>query len=441
MKIQNKQIHRVSAETAERAYASLKASETRYRRLFETARDGILILDADTGRITDVNPFLVEMLGYSHAQFIGKRLYEISPFRDIRANLSAFQELQDRGYIRYEHLPLEAKDGKRIDVEFVSNAYWVNHSRVIQCNIRDITARKQAEEAKSKLEFQFQRAQKMEAIATLAGGIAHQFNNALVVITGTLDLLEMDLSDNEKVVWYLESIKKSALRMTQLTRQLLAYARGGKYQVETISLSDFVRDALPLLTPGLKPTVNIETDLPDDVLKTRVDRVQMQMILLAIMSNASEAIEKEGCIRVICRNEVITEENSKDFPGLMIGSYVCLTIEDSGQGMDEETRRKVFEPFFTTKFQGRGLGMAAAYGIVNNHGGQVTVESQLDRGTIVRIWLPALLEIEEKATKKQKIRPNRATGTIQMIENKEDGTTVIRQCVRSVRNSCAPQIV
>jgi PAS domain S-box-containing protein len=419
MKRLKKQIHGASAEPAEGVYASLKASETRYRRLFETARDGILILDADTGQIIDVNPFLVEMLGYSHEQFIGKKLYQIGPFRDIRGNLSAFQELQDKGYIRYEHLPLETKDGRQIDVEFVSNAYWVNHSRIIQCNIRDITERKQAEEAKSKLESRFQQARKMEAITTLAGGIAHQFNNALVMITGTLDLLEMDVSDNENVAWYLGSMKKSALRMTQLTRQLLAYARGGKYQVETISLSDFVRDTLPLLTPDLKPTVTIEADLHDDVLKTRVDLIQMQMMLLAIMSNASEAIEKEGCVRIACRNEAITEKNAKDFPGLVPGSYACLTIEDNGKGMDEETRRRVFEPFFTTKFQGRGLGMAAAYGIVNNHGGRMTVESQLDRGTIVRFWLPAIFEIEEKAAEKPKIESNRATGAIPMIENEK----------------------
>ncbi|MHC4207552.1 MAG: two-component system sensor histidine kinase NtrB [Planctomycetota bacterium] len=412
MRSRRKQIHKASVEPAERVYTSLKESETRYRRLFETARDGILILDADTGQITDVNPFIVEMLGYTHGELIGKKLWEIGSFRDIGENLSAFQELQDKGYIRYEHLPLETKNRQQIDVEFVSNVYWVNHSRVIQCNIRDITERIQAEKAKSKRESQFQQARKTEAIATLAGGIAHQFNNALVVISGTLDLLEMDVSDNKNLAWYLGAMKKSALRMTQLTRQLLAYARGEKYQIETISLSDFVRDTLPLLTPGLNPSVNIETDLPDNVLKTNVDLIQMQMILPAIMSNASEAIEAEGCIRITCKNEVITEKNIKDFPGLMIGSYVCLTIEDNGKGMDEETRRQVFEPFFTTKFQGRGLDMAAVYGVVNNHGGRITVESQLNRGTIVRVWLPALFEIKEKATKKLQIRPNSFNNTI-----------------------------
>ena len=126
---------------------ALKVSEVRYRRLFETAKDGILILDADTGRITDANPFLQDLLGYSHAELLGKMLWEIGPFRDIAASRSAFRKLQRKEYIRYENLPLETKGRRHRQVEFVSNVYRVNGTKVIQCNIRDITARHQAEEA------------------------------------------------------------------------------------------------------------------------------------------------------------------------------------------------------------------------------------------------------------------------------------------------------
>jgi PAS domain S-box-containing protein len=127
------------------AAAALKASEARYRRLFETAKDGIFILDAATGRIVDVNPFLVELLGYGREHLLGKQLWELGPFKDIAANQVAFHDLQTKEYIRYEHLPLETKAGRHIDVEFVSNAYLVNGERVIQCNVRDITERKRAE--------------------------------------------------------------------------------------------------------------------------------------------------------------------------------------------------------------------------------------------------------------------------------------------------------
>jgi len=125
---------------------ALIISETRYRRLFETAKDGILILNADTGDIADVNPFLIEMLGYSKEEFIGKKLWEIGFFKHIEASKESFEKLQKEEYIRYENLPLETKDGQKIDVEFISNVYTVNHTKVIQCNIRNITARKAVEE-------------------------------------------------------------------------------------------------------------------------------------------------------------------------------------------------------------------------------------------------------------------------------------------------------
>jgi PAS domain S-box-containing protein len=130
---------------------ALRSSETRYRRLFETAQDGILILDADTAQIIDVNPFLTEMLGYSHKDFMGRKLWEIGAFQDIAASKVAFLELQRKGYVRYEDLPLETRDERQVDVEFISNVYFVNHKRVIQCNIRDITLRKRIEDERRKL--------------------------------------------------------------------------------------------------------------------------------------------------------------------------------------------------------------------------------------------------------------------------------------------------
>ena len=142
----------IAKDITERKQAekALKISETRYRRLFEAAQDGILILDADTGRITDVNPFLAKMLGYSHEDFLGKNVWEIGAFKDIEASKAAFSELQTKGYVRYEDFPLQTKDGQLIDMEFVSNVYTVNNHKVIQCNIRDITDRKRAEEALQK---------------------------------------------------------------------------------------------------------------------------------------------------------------------------------------------------------------------------------------------------------------------------------------------------
>ena len=203
----------------------------------------------------------------------------------------------------------------------------------------------------------------------MAGGIAHQFNNALSPMSVNLDMLEMDYPGDKKIANYTKQMKDSAHRMAQLTSQLLAYARGGKYQPKTISLNDFVENALPIIHHLINPDISIETDLTAEVLNIKADQTQMQMVLSAILVNASEAIEGKGHIRISTKEEEIDEDSKKYYPDLKPGPHVCLTIEDSGEGMEKETRDRIFEPFFTTKFEGRGLGMASAFGIVKNHYG------------------------------------------------------------------------
>src|SRR5580700_11666435 len=203
------------------AEEALRASEARYRRLFETAQDGILILDAHTGLIIDVNPFLIRLLDYPREDFLGKTLWDIGPFKQVQESKAAFRELQDKQYIRYENLPLETKSGRRVNVEFVSNVYGVNGTRVIQCNIRDITARKHAEKQVGE---QVQQSQRMEAVGQLAGGLAHDFNNLLGVILGYCELLEHRLTPDGSNRRMVEQIHSAGTRAASLTRQLLAFS-------------------------------------------------------------------------------------------------------------------------------------------------------------------------------------------------------------------------
>ena len=255
---------------------------------------------------------------------------------------------------------------------------------------QEIDERKRAEEKKEIFQGQLIQSQKMEAIATLAGGIAHEFNNVLVGISGNIDLLQMDYPNDISINKYTGRMKASAIHMAQLTEQLLAYAQGGKYQPKNISLSDFVKETLPLIKKTIDTSICIETDLPDNILAIEADLTQIQMVLSAVLNNASEAIEGEGCIKVTTKNEEIKKEFAKTHPDLRPGRYASLTVEDDGKGMDEETRDRIFDPFFTTKLQGQGLGMAAVYGIVKNHGGWISVESELGKGTVVRIYLPVV---------------------------------------------------
>ncbi|MCJ7687526.1 MAG: response regulator, partial [Desulfobacteraceae bacterium] len=251
-----------------------------------------------------------------------------------------------------------------------------------------------------------------------AGGVAHEFNNALMGIMGNIELLQMDLSEDEGRKKYFEAMKGSGHRMSRLTDQLLAYARGGKYQPRDLKLDGFVIQTLPILRHNLSPAVRMETHFQKDLSYIKADYAQMQMVLSAILANSNEGIEDEGFIRITAENKDVDAGFAKQHPGLKPGPYVCLTIEDDGKGMDEETRSGIFEPFFTTKFQGRGMAMAAVYGIVKNHDGWISVDSELGKGTTVRIYLPAI-EIEIGKPKKAKVEVATGSGTILMIEDED----------------------
>ena len=274
--------------------------------------------------------------------------------------------------------------------------------------VRDIAGRKSRQEEKVK----------KDAIANLAAGIAHQFNNALVGIAGNMELLKMDLPEDENIDKYIEPMEACVRRMVHLTNQLLAYARGGKYQPKPLSLTHFLEESLPLIQHTMDPAIRLETDLSSDMSTVEADPTQMQMVLSAVLANASEAIEGPGRIRITSRNEWIDEAFGGHHPSLEPGAYVCLMIEDDGKGMDEKTRGKVFEPFFTTKFQGRGLGMAAVYGIVTSHEGGISIDSQLGRGTVIRIYLPAS-QVEVEEAEEREMQEVKSPGKMLVREDEE----------------------
>ena len=247
-------------------------------------------------------------------------------------------------------------------------------------------------------ERQLLQAQKTEAIATLAGGIAHEFNNALSAVVGCLELFKLDFLENEKVINDIEYVQPAIDRMSNLTSQLLAYAQGGKYHPQKVSMNDIVQDTLPTIQHSLDSSARIDLDLVPDTLPVDADLLQMQMMFAAVLTNASEAIEGQGSIRIATQNIHIDDSISQIYPELSPGRYVSLEIEDSGKGMDEKTRQRLFDPFYTTKFQGRGLGMAAVFGIIRNHGGWIKVDSELGRGTQITVFLPVAddIQLQEK---------------------------------------------
>ncbi|MDJ0780327.1 MAG: ATP-binding protein [Desulfosarcinaceae bacterium] len=229
---------------------------------------------------------------------------------------------------------------------------------------------------------------KLNAVASLAGGIAHEYNNALMSLMGYGELAKMASRDNPKVFSYLEKITPVVERMSQLTNQLLAYSQGGKYHKESVDLPELVRRVLATNKGNLDPDVMLETAFEGQGLCIEGDRNQLQRALTALLANASEALQDGGEIAIGVHRVAFDQIPADCAARLAPGDFLQLEIRDTGCGMDRETRERMFEPFFSTKFAGRGLSLAAVYGIVENHKGAIAVESRRGHGTRLALYLP-----------------------------------------------------
>ena len=371
-------------EKRTRAERLLRKNEEQFRSIVENFISGILVADRD-GRIIYLNEKTCEIFGYSNHEMID---------RDFMSYLTEESE-QIVAASHKRHVALKvptqpqkfniiAKNGEKRCVEAsatVINALTEKQQTLVQ--ILDITDQK-------RLTDHLQQVQKIEAISTLAGGIAHQFNNALSGIIGNIDLMEMIFADNPKLLKYTQKIDDCAQRMTHLTSQLLAYARADTSQPEKLFLHNLIHDTLLLIKHAINPAIKIKVDSPAEKIPVNGDLAQIQMVLMAVIANASEAIEEKGHIEITLTYTKITHVATIGLPELEPGDYVRLSVTDNGKGMDEDTCKRIFDPFFTTRFLGRGLGMAAVYGIIENHNGGITVESVPGSGTIVKIYLPAI---------------------------------------------------
>lgn len=399
---------------------ALQESEQRYKELYNNAPVMLYSLDS-ADRITSASNKWLETMGYSREEVIGRPAFDFfTPQSRRDAIENSFPSFYKSGQIKSRPYRFITKEGKIKDVMLSAIAQRDekgNYAGALAFVV-DVTLNREAEKDQRRLATRLQQAQKMEAIATLAGGVAHQFNNALAVILGNLELIQMDGLADTKIMRFVEPINQAGQKMVQLTSQLLAYARGGKFQTQIVDAHRFVQESLKLVNHSLSPYVELETELDETTDPIEVDSTQMQMLLAAILSNASEAIEEKGSVRVKIGNTEVTPDDSIKYQGLKPGRHVLLTITDSGKGMDKETRERVFEPFYTTKFQGRGLGMAAVYGIVKKHGGFVYVDSEPGQGTTVSIYLPCAHPTAPEPDKSAKaVHTSKGKGTALVIED------------------------
>jgi len=434
----------------DQAQSRLRISELRYRRLFEAARDGILILDAVTLKITEVNPFMTELLGYSHAEFLGKELWEIGLFSDKEASQAAFKELQRTGYLRYEDLPLQATNGKLRDVEFVSNVYEEDNNQVIQCNIRDITDRKRAEKERTLLLAAAQAARaeadsantvKDEFLATLS----HELRTPLTSILGWSHLLTGGKLDKQQTVSAIETIARNARAQGRLIDELLDISR---IRTRKISLDLRVVKLAPLIqavVDDVRPaadarSINLEAVFDSNLGPILGDPDRLQQIVCNLLTNAIKFTPKGGDVHVrLERND----------------SHALITVNDSGQGIATELLPHVFERFRqadssdTRSYGGLGLGLSIVRQLVELHRGTVTAESSGENtGATFRVMLPlpSLLEVPNAA---EKIDPKNERHSLTLTQHSLNGLRVLavdderdtRELVAALLTTCGAEVV
>ena len=365
---------------------ALQRSETRYRRLFETAQDGILILDADTGQILDVNPFLTTMLGYTKASCLGKRLWELGAFKDAEASIRAFRALQTEGYARYDDLPLESSTGRRIAVEFVSNVYDVDLARVAQCNIRDITARKQADaalaHAKSELEQRvFDRTVELESLnadlETFSYTVSHDLRAPLRHIIGFTEALRVDFASEHTAgsSALIERIATSADRMNDLIGALLELARVTRRELrrQPVDLGSIARAVAAELAQA-DPARKVEVVVGDGLV-AEGDPELLRVVVENLMSNAWRFTAHEATAHI----EVGTAPQAD-------GSLAYF-VRDDGAGFDMAYEARLWKPFqrlhSEEEFPGIGIGLATVQRIILRHDGRVWATGAVGHGATV----------------------------------------------------------
>ena len=357
----------------------LKESEFRYRRLFETASDGIVLLEKKEGRVAHANPAIEEMLGYSKSECLGKKLSDIGVSIDTRDFSVTMQDLDREGILNYEDVPLKTKTGE----EIYADIYMVDRAKLAQCNIRDVSERK-------KLQTQLLHAQKMEAIGTLTGGIAHDFNNILNVIMGYGAMVMDSLAAGSPARENMSEVLVAAERAANLTTRLLVFSRKEVVDVMPVNINALIQSLQKMLSRIIRENIEFHLELTDTPLIVSADTGQIEQVLINLASNAKDAMLEGGRLMIATGLEKIDEAFVAAYGYGRPGRYALITVADTGQGMDAETQQKIFEPFFTTKVpgEGTGLGLAISFGIIKQHNGYIKVYSEPGEGTVFKIYLP-----------------------------------------------------
>jgi two-component system, cell cycle sensor histidine kinase and response regulator CckA len=407
---------------------ALLATTNRYRTLFENAGDAIFVLDFK-GHILDANRIACERLGYSRKELLNLNWSDIEATEQNEPSKNLLEKLRQEGHLIFETAH-KRFDGKIVPIEMSSCIIEYDREPTILTIARDISERKESEKEKALLQAQLKQAQKMEAIGTLAGGIAHDFNNILTPISGYTELALRKIPEDSNARNNLEQVLTAVQRAKGLVQQILTFSRQEGQQRCALEIKSIIKEALKLLRASLPSTIEIRSYMNAEG-SVIADPTQIHQVMLNLCTNAHHAMRENGGTLEIRLDDVqLTLSESKLAPALKPGPYVCLTISDTGHGMTKDMLERIFEPYFTTKPEGEGTGMglSVVHGIVKGHGGDITVESIPEKGSIFKVFFPRNQEKNQKKEPSKCAAPlPRGSERILIVDDEKTVTDVMEQ--------------
>jgi PAS domain S-box-containing protein len=423
--------------------AALVESEQRFRDMFERHDSVMLLVEHGTGQVLDGNHAACRFYGYTREELRGMHISRIN--RADPALIHVAMQQAGKGMKNSFEFTHRLKNGEDRLVEIHSSPIQHQGRTLLFSIIHDITQRKRIEAERDSLQQQIIHAQKLESLGVMAGGVAHDFNNLLVGVLGNAGLARRMLPEQSPARTILNTIEQAAQRAADLTRQLLAYAGKGRLQTEVLDLSSLVLEMSRILQVSLPPNANVKLDIAAGLPSIEVDATQVRQVTMNLLTNAADSLEGgPGHIRIstgtvhATREYLATAYVPSDAPE---GEYVFLEVADTGKGMDRATMLRIFDPFFTTKFTGRGLGLAAALGIVRGHRGAVKVLSEPGKGTTFRILFPVCSQpasqIEAKPDATVGIPDALAVATIMVVDDER----IVREFARDALTTRGYQVI
>ena len=408
----------------------VRESEEKYRDLYDHAPDGYYSIN-ERGMIVEVNRTFLAMLGYGRGEVAGMMGIDsiLSP-ESVKVCQRLFPVFKKTGRVKNQELTMVRKDGSLLPVIMTATAMYDAEGGYVMSRsvVRDINERKKADEEKQKLHEQLFQSQKLEALGTLAGGIAHDFNNLLASIMGYASLAKADLEAGHPVLRHVDIIETASLRASELTQQLLAFAKGGKFDARPNDVNAIVAEVVALLSRTIDKSISIDVKTAMNLRPAICDAGQVQQAVLNICINGRDAMPDGGSLTIKTENVHLNIQDVQMYVDIAPGDYVRIFISDTGIGMDRETREHMFEPFFTSKEKGTGLGLSLTYGIVKKHNGFIQVYSEPDRGSTFLVNLPACTREDTCVKERERMDLRKGTETILVV----DDEALIRDLARDI---------